>query len=133
MAGILRNFQLVFKNVFLKIKMTCMFGWWRCVNKKLFIRSITFAKMHLPDSAKWMLSSNRWILEILLLSTNIKLLFLYMKEITSCDIHSMAAFLIFSIRFSSVSDLLCTFCRRSLTPKWRTGEPYFPYSRVGFT
>ena len=60
----------------------CLFAWWACANKKLFIWSITlFAKIHLPDSTKWRPSSNRWILEILLLSTKMKLLFLHIKEI----------------------------------------------------
>ena len=36
---------------------------------------------------------------------------------TPCDIHFTAAFLMFSIRFSTVSDLLSVFCSRPLTPK----------------
>ena len=62
----------------------CLFAWWACANKKLFIWSITlFAKIHLPDSTNWRSSWNRWILEILLLSTKMKLLFLHRKEIFS--------------------------------------------------
>ena len=57
-----------------------MFGSCRCFDKK-FKRSITFAKIHLPDSAKWRPSSNRWIFEILLLLTIIKLFLQHRKEI----------------------------------------------------
>ena len=87
-------------------------------------------------------SEGRHQLEILLLSTNIKSLFLRIKEIfllnssktdsgivlfhkiadtktfnTPCDTHFTAAFLMFPIRFSTVSDLLSASSIRLLTSK----------------
>ena len=39
----------------------CIFWRWRCVNEKLFIQPLTFAKIHVPRSTKWRPSSNRWL------------------------------------------------------------------------
>ena len=152
-----RIFQ-IYRSKFCKIcrSQICIMLWWTspkeilCITTllSLFIQSMTLlAKIHQPDSTKSRLSSNRWILEILLLSTNMKLLFLHIKEIfsltssksdsgillfctnadtntfhTPCDVHFTAAFLLFSIRFSIVSALLSVFYSRSFTSTWRTAE-----------
>ena len=50
---------------------------------------------------------------------------------TPCDIHFTAAFFMFSIRFSTVSDLLSVFCSSSLTPKWKSSESLLLDSRFG--